>query len=175
MAKAYGEHLRSKEGPGNHLRGNPRRIRCLRVEKNRRATPHIAEARALKSAASKAKVPIDLLKIPTIRSGLLTAAGVSDKAAGYLQESDREEAIAGLIGKYLEPAGASFVEELVFRFLLSARRHVGRIYAKRRRIHGSVQANAFTNRAPESERDEVPLDAIQFESLGRRARKRHRH
>jgi hypothetical protein len=68
---------------------------------------------------SKAKVPIDLFKIPAIRAGLLTAAGVSDKAAGHLQEADKDEAIAGLIGKYLEPAGANFVEELVFRFLLT--------------------------------------------------------
>lgn len=92
---------------------------ALALEKNRRATPFVAEARALKSAVSKAKAPIDLLKIAEIRAGLVTAAGVSDKAAGHLQEADKTEAIAGLIGKYLEPAGVNFVEELVFRFLLT--------------------------------------------------------
>jgi type II restriction enzyme len=44
---------------------------------------------------------------------------VSEKAAGHLQETDKDEAIAGLIGKFLEPAGSNFVEELVFRFLLT--------------------------------------------------------
>jgi hypothetical protein len=50
---------------------------------------------------------------------LLTAAGVSDKATNHLQDSDKREAVNGLIKNFLEPAGANFVEELVFRFLLT--------------------------------------------------------
>ena len=50
---------------------------------------------------------------------LLTAAGVSDKATNHLQDSDKREAVSGLIKNFLEPAGANFVEELVFRFLLT--------------------------------------------------------
>jgi type II restriction enzyme len=37
----------------------------------------------------------------------------------YLLPQDKIEAIQGLIAKYLEPAGPAFVEELVFRFLLT--------------------------------------------------------
>ena len=59
------------------------------------------------------------MRIGDIQSALLTAAGVSDKAANHLEDSDKKDAIAGLIGKFLEPAGANFVEELVFRFLLT--------------------------------------------------------
>lgn len=119
MAKPYREHLKSSKDLETSYEAIRAGFVALALEKNRRATPYVAEARALKSAASKAKAPIDLLKIEGIRSGLLTAAGISDKAAGHLQESDKDEAIAGLIGKYLEPAGANFVEELVFRFLLT--------------------------------------------------------
>lgn len=119
MPKPYREHLKSSHDLETTYEAIRAGFVALSLEKNRRATPFVAEARALKSAASKAKVPIDLLKIPDIRAGLLTAAGVSDKAAGHLQEPDKGEAIAGLIGKYLEPAGANFVEELVFRFLLT--------------------------------------------------------
>lgn len=90
----------------------------LALEKNRRATPYVAEARALQAAASKAKQPSDLLKITEIRHALVTAAGISDKAANHLTDSDKRQAVLGLIEKYLEPAGANFVEELVFRFLL---------------------------------------------------------
>lgn len=36
-----------------------------------------------------------------------------------MQDTDNREAIEGLIKNYLEPAGANFVEELVFRFLLT--------------------------------------------------------
>lgn len=50
---------------------------------------------------------------------MLTAAGVSDKATNHLQASDKREAVKELIKNFLEPAGANFVEELVFRFLLT--------------------------------------------------------
>ena len=60
-----------------------------------------------------------MLKIVEIQPGLLTAAGVSDKATHHLQDSDKREAVNGLIKNFLEPAGANFVEELVFRFLLT--------------------------------------------------------
>ncbi len=119
MPKPYREHLQSSHDLETTYEAIRAGFVALALEKNRRATPFVAEARALKSAASRAKVPIDLQKIPEIRAGLLTAAGVSDKAAGHLKEADKYEAIAGLIGKYLEPAGANFVEELVFRFLLT--------------------------------------------------------
>ncbi len=119
MAKPYREHLQSAKDLETTYEAVRAGFVALALEKNRRATPFVAEARALKSAASKAKAPMELLKIPAIRAGLLTAAGVSDKAAGHLQDSDKDEAIAGLIGRYLEPAGVDFVEELVFRFLLT--------------------------------------------------------
>lgn len=82
---------------------------ALALEKNRQATPHVEEARALKVAASTAKTPSDLLIIPDIRSALLTASGVSDKANNHLLPKNKEEAIKGLIENFLEPAGKKFV------------------------------------------------------------------
>ena len=78
---------------------------ALALEKNRRATPFVEQARSLKSAASQARTPADLLKIEIIQPALLTASGLSDKAIGHLLPQDRIEAIKGLISKYLEPAG----------------------------------------------------------------------
>jgi len=92
---------------------------ALALEKNRRATPFVEQARSLKAAASQAKSPVDLVNIESIQPALLTASGVSDKAVNYLLPQDKIEAIQGLIAKYLEPAGPAFVEELVFRFLLT--------------------------------------------------------
>jgi hypothetical protein len=91
----------------------------LALERNRQATPYVEEARALKVLASRASGPAQLARIPEIRPALLTAAGISGKAAGHMQDEDMGEAIQGLIAKFLEPAGAAFVEELVFRFLLT--------------------------------------------------------
>jgi hypothetical protein len=91
---------------------------ALALEKNHRATPFVGEARALRDAASEAITPADLLHIRGIEEPLLTAAGVSDKAASYLQPEDKTAAIKNLIENYLEKAGKKFIEELVFRFLL---------------------------------------------------------
>ena len=91
---------------------------ALALEKNHRASPFVGEARALRDAASEASTPADLLHIRGIEEPLLTAAGISDKAAHYLQPKDKTAAIKNLIENYLEKAGKKFVEELVFRFLL---------------------------------------------------------
>lgn len=91
----------------------------LALEKNRKATPFVEEAKALKIFASKAKTPRELLLISEIQDSLLTAAGMSDKAQNHLLESDKKEAIKGLIENFLEPSGKSFVDELVYRFLLT--------------------------------------------------------
>lgn len=92
---------------------------ALALEKNRRATPFVEQARALKIVASTAKKPSELIKIKDIQSALLTAAGISDKAVGHFQEKDKLDAIQGLIQNFLEPSGENFVEELVYRFLLT--------------------------------------------------------
>lgn len=119
MVKPYLQHLKS----GKSLETTYEAVRAgfiaLALEKNRRATPFVAQARALKTIASTVLSPRDLLNMPDIQPALLTAAGVSDKATNHLQDSDRREAIDGLIKNFLEPAGINFVEELVFRFLLT--------------------------------------------------------
>lgn len=118
-SKPHRKHLSS----GSDLITSYEEIRAgfvaLALEKNRRATPFVEQARSLKAAASQAKTPADLLNIENIQPALLTASGVSDKATNYLLPQDRIGAIQELIAKYLEPAGLAFVEELVFRFLLT--------------------------------------------------------
>lgn len=112
---------------------------ALALEKNHRATPFVAEARALQEAASHATNPTDLLKITGIENGLLTAAGISDKATTHLKPEDKNTAIRELIRNFLEPAGVKFVEELIFRFLLTrgdtlggSMRNVGGVLAQRK-------------------------------------------
>jgi type II restriction enzyme len=88
------------------------------LEKNRRSTPIIESAKALKILTSKAKTAKDLLKITEIQPALLTASGLSDKAVNYFTEDDKIKAILGLIENFLEPAGRGFVDEVVYRYLL---------------------------------------------------------
>lgn len=91
----------------------------LALEKNRQATPFIQEAKTLKALALQITQPVDLLNMHELRPAILTAAGVSDKARKYLTEADQIEAIKGMVDNFLEPAGKDFVDELVFRFLLT--------------------------------------------------------
>lgn len=92
---------------------------ALALEKNERGTPYIEEAKSLKIEASKAKTAMELLNMSDIVPALISASGISEKANGYLTEQDKIEAVKGLIDKFLEPAGVSFVDELVYRFLLT--------------------------------------------------------
>jgi hypothetical protein len=119
MNKPYLQHLKSSKSLETSYEAIRAGFVALALEKNRRATPFVAQARALKASASKAKSATELLHIPEILPALLTAAGVSDKAANHLQDSDKCDAVDGLIKSFLNPAGSDFVEELVFRFLLT--------------------------------------------------------
>lgn len=135
----YRSHLNSSHDLVTTYEATRAGFVSLALEKNRKATPYVAEARALQTAVSSAKTPADLLKIQGIESGLLRAAGLSDKALNHLLPEDKDEAIKGLIKNFLEPAGAKFVEELVFRFLLTrgdtlggSMRNVGGALAQRK-------------------------------------------
>lgn len=88
------------------------------LEKNRKAQPFIDSAKSLRSLASNANKPADLLRISGIRNGLLSASGLSDKAFQYFTEKDKDDAIKKLIHNFLEPAGGSFVDEFIYRYLL---------------------------------------------------------
>lgn len=88
------------------------------LEKNRRSTPFIEQAKAFRVLASKAKRAEDLLDMEEIRSPMLTASGLSDKALIYFTDEDKAKAIRELIDNFLKPAGEKFVDEAVYRFLL---------------------------------------------------------
>lgn len=113
---------------------------AMALEKNYIAIPYIEEAKALKTLSAKAKRPKDLLKIKDLRVGLLTASGLSEKALNYLTEDDRTLAIVGLIEKFLEPAGDNFVDELVYRYLLTKGDALG---GKARNLAGTLGERKF--------------------------------
>ena len=116
---SFKNHLRSYEDLISPYEETRAGFIALALEKNRTATPFVEQAKALKVFASRAKTPKELLEISEIQDSLLTAAGISDKAKTHLQEGDKQEAIKGLIENFLEPSGQSFVDELVYRFLLT--------------------------------------------------------
>ncbi len=90
----------------------------LVLEKNRRATPHIAQAKDLRSRAKLLPSARALLTAQDLEAALLAASGISDKASKHLTHQDRIDAIDALVTNFLEPQGAEWADELVFRFLL---------------------------------------------------------
>jgi hypothetical protein len=126
---------------------------ALALERNRRATPTVELARSLKAMAMQAKTPAELMTITGIESALISAAGVSDKAAKHMLPEDKKEAIQGLIANFLEPAGSAFVEELVFRYLLTrgdalggSMRNVGGVMAQRKLSRSLISALALSGK-----------------------------
>lgn len=148
--RPYRNHLNSSDDLVTTYEAIRAGFVALALEKNRKATPYVAEARALQAAASLAKTPADLLKIKGIESGLLTAAGLSDKALNHLSPEDRREAIKGLIKNFLKPAGGEFVEELTYRFLLTrgdalggSMRNIGGALAQRKLTRAIISTLAI--------------------------------
>jgi len=92
---------------------------AIALEKNKHASPYIEEAKILKSRIKSINNPDDLLKLEGIRSGLIAAAGISDKATVHLGEEGCNEAIKEFIKNFLKPSGRNFKDELIFRFLLT--------------------------------------------------------
>lgn len=148
--RPYRTHLNSSDDLVTSYESIRAGFVALALEKNRRATPFIEQARALKVAASEAATPAGLLSIEGIQAGLLTAAGVSDKAALHLRSEDKASAIQGLIENFLAPAEAEFVEELVFRFLLTrgdtlggSMRNIGGVIAQRKLTRALISTLAL--------------------------------
>ncbi len=94
----------------------------------------------MKALVSQVKKPNDLLQVKDLRVGLLTASGLSDKSLNYLNDDDRTLAIKELIEKFLEPAGENFIDELVYRYLLTKGDALG---GKARNLAGSLGERKF--------------------------------
>lgn len=138
---SYIQHLSGRAD----LITDPKEIRsgfvALALERNRQATPFVEKARALKVLSMKARTPRDLLKIDGIQSALLTASGYSNKAIRHTDEISKREALQGLIDTFLEPAGSDFIEELVYRFLLTSGDSLG---GSMRNIAGKLAERKLT-------------------------------
>lgn len=141
LVKPYRQHLTSEADLLTTYEAKRAGFVSIALEKNRIGTPFVEQARSLQVAALQAKSPSDLLNIPDIQSGLLTASGISDKALPYFQDDAKVDAAKEFIRQYLEPAGAKFVEELVYRFLLIRGDTVG---GMARNLAGMLAQRKFT-------------------------------
>lgn len=98
---------------------------AIALEKNMVGDPYVKQASAFKSMVSHTKGPDDFLTMPSIRPFLLTAAGLSEKSLQHLNTDDHMVVIKELIDKFLKPAGPAYIDETIYRFLLTKGDAVG--------------------------------------------------
>ena len=104
---------------------------AIALEKNMVGDPYVKQALAFKAMVSHTKGPEDFLTMPSIRPFLLTAAGLSEKSLQHLNNEDHTLVIKELIDKLLKPAGSAYIDETIYRFLLTKGDAVGGIMRNR--------------------------------------------
>ncbi|MFO1430919.1 MAG: AvaI/BsoBI family type II restriction endonuclease [Candidatus Competibacteraceae bacterium] len=152
VGQPYQAHLNSKDDLITSHTKTRAAFLELALEKNRQATPFVAQARVLKAAALSLTKPTELLTISGIQPALVAAAGISDKAAGHLEVAVKEQAVRDFIINFLDTAGEDWVEELVFRFLITrgdtvggSMRNIGGAIAQRKLIRSIIATLLLAN------------------------------
>ena len=90
----------------------------IALEKNMMSDPYVKRALAFKALVANTNGPDDLIAMTEVRPFMLTASGLSDKSMQYLSETDKTNAIAELVEKFLKPAGTNYIDEVIYRYLL---------------------------------------------------------
>jgi hypothetical protein len=141
IGQPYQTHLKTKADLITSYAQTRSGFLSLALEKNRQATPFITQARALKALVSTLALPADLLTQTNIQTLLVTAAGISDKAAAHINAETKEQVVRDFIENFLNTAGDDWVDELVYRFLITRGETVG---GSMRNIGGAIAQRKLT-------------------------------
>ncbi len=114
----------------------------MALERNRKANPVILQAKNLRAIASGTQSAVDLVNVVPIQDALLTASGFSDKAKKFVSDEDKPIIINEFIREFLIPAGDSYIDELVFRFLITKGDSIG---GSLRNLAGKLAYKKFSN------------------------------
>lgn len=134
------------------------------LRKSKESIPYIDKAKALKLILEqKTKKPKDILSLDEIRSSCYEAAGVSVKANNYLSEADLNGILKEFIKEFLEPAGKQYIDELIYRYLLTLGDALG---GRMRNLVGSI-ANEKLTRGLVSQLQVLKLDFKYYNKLSK--------
>ncbi|MCK4626546.1 MAG: hypothetical protein KAV00_14600 [Phycisphaerae bacterium] len=67
------------------------------LRKTKKAAPYVAQAHRLLDELKEINTPGDLIGLDDIRDELVTAAGFSDKAAGYFSNDELEDSLLTIL------------------------------------------------------------------------------
>jgi Restriction endonuclease BsobI len=112
------------------------------LRKSKESIPYIDKAKALKLILEqKTKSPKDILMLDEIKGSCCEAAGVSVKANKFLSKTDLDEILLEFIKEFLEPAGKQYIEEFIYRYLLTLGDALG---GRMRNLVGSIANEKLT-------------------------------
>lgn len=112
------------------------------LRRNKESIPFIDRSKALKAVLeAHTQHPRDILTLSNIRGSLLEAAGISVKAKAHLSEADKNGLLHEFIEKILLPSGQAYIDEIIYRYLLTAGDALG---GKMRNIIGSIAKEKLT-------------------------------
>jgi Restriction endonuclease BsobI len=112
------------------------------LEKTRRVTPHIVEARRLSKALHSVDKVEDVLQIPELGNYLISAAGFSEKAKSHVSTAQLDSAIERVLQEIKAQAQDDFREEIVYRYLLIKGDALG---GSMRNITGAIAGARFSD------------------------------
>ncbi|MDA7917376.1 hypothetical protein N9Z15_05765 [Akkermansiaceae bacterium] len=114
----------------------------IALRKSKEASHYVVLGKAFRAVLERYEDPNDLVNAENISVGMCDAAGVSTKARGYLNSDDIKVLLADFIEQYIIPVGASYVDELISRYMLTQGDALG---GRMRNIVGGIAAEKLTN------------------------------
>ncbi len=111
------------------------------LRKTKKAAPYVAQAHRLLDKLKEINTPGDLIGLDDIRDELVTAAGFSDKAAGYFSSKELEDSLLTILKAIEAESGEKWREEILYRFLLTRGDSLG---GAMRNITGVIAQVKFT-------------------------------
>ncbi len=111
------------------------------LQKTEKAAPYVVQAHRLLDRLKKASTISELIGLDDIRDGLVTAAGFSDKAAGYFSREELKDSLSKVLEAIEAENGKKWREEILYRFLLTRGDSLG---GAMRNITGAAAQVKFT-------------------------------
>jgi hypothetical protein len=117
MNPSYLRHLQSADALVTSPSSKYRLRTIVAIEDQRSKRDIELRARVLEYKVNQASTPDDLLHMPEVEGGLLTAAGFSHEALLRFDQVQRRQIMVDFVENVLRPAGSSFVEALLTHFV----------------------------------------------------------
>lgn len=98
----------------------------MALRRNIESIPFLNQAKSLYTTLkTKTKYCEDILKLEDLHIALLDAAGVYSKTRKHLTEEDMDSLLKGFVKEVLAPCGANYIDEIVYRYLMSLGEQLG--------------------------------------------------